>query len=338
MSNNINAEGIEYTGKGCVVPKDVTIVRFHPSVAEVEEEAFSSCKQLREVVFNERLQKVGMSAFYECTSLSSIELPSTVTEVESGAFNFCNNLSEVVFNEGLQKIGWYAFCECSSLSSIKLPSTVTEIGNCAFGGCSNLSKVILNEGLQKIGEYAFQDCTSLSSITLPSTVSAVGFSAFAHCNNLREVIMHGVPRKIGMNAFQYCTSLEWFTFPTISTRLDTLIQTGHWEEIENEVDEVRGVVEVSGGECFVSTQTMGGGRNWNQVRESLDKIVRLISYYELKEGTSILELALWKFKLDQVDKANPIPRKKCRLDVPGPVKDIILQYLPHECLSPVSDT
>ena len=41
----------------------------------------------------------------------------------------------------------------------------------------------------------------------------------------------------------------------------------------------------------------------------------------------MFELALWKFKLDQVDEANPIPRKKCRMDVPGPVKDIILQYL-----------
>ena len=61
----------------------------------------------------------------------------------------------------------------------------------------------------------------------------------------------------------------------------------------------------------------------------------MISYYELKEATSTFELALWKFKLDQVDEANPIPRKKCRMDVPGPVKDIILQYLPHECLWPV---
>ena len=143
-----------------------------------------------------------------------------------------------------------------------------------------------------------------------------------------------------IDAFQECTSLpsiERFTFPTISTRLDTLIRTGHWEHIENEVNEVRGVVEWSNGELFVSAQAMGGGRNWNRVRESIAKISRLISCYELKEATSILELALWKFKLDQVDKANPIPRKKCRMDVPGPVKDIILQYLPYECLLPVSD-
>ena len=222
----------EYTGKGCVVPKNVTSVRFHPSVIEVENRAFQYCTLLRGVVFNVGLKKIGSLAFWKCTSLSSITLPSTVTEICSYAFDLCRNL--------------------------------------------------------------------------------------------REVIFHGVPRKIG--GMHHHTSLERFTFPSISTRLDNLIQTAHWEAIENEVNEVRGVVERSNDELFVSAQTMRG-RNWNRVRESLDKIIGLISYYEIKEGTSILELALWKFKLDQVDQANPIPRKKCRMDVPGPVKDIVLQYL-----------
>ena len=47
----------EYTGDGCSVPKDVTSVRF-----------------------NEGLQKIGDNAFYLCTSLRSIKLPSTITE------------------------------------------------------------------------------------------------------------------------------------------------------------------------------------------------------------------------------------------------------------------
>ena len=288
--NNVSDEVVfEYTGEGCVVPKDVTTILFHPSV----------------------------------------------TEIGSGAFYGCNKLREVMFNDGMQKIGTSAFWFCTSLSSITLPSTVAEVGNCAFYYCSNLRGVLLNEGLQKIGWNAFFECTSLPTITLPSTVTEIDTYAFKNCNNLKEVIFHCVPRKIGKNAFRTCTLLERFIFPTISSRLNTLIQTGHWEEIENEVNEVSGVVERS--EMFVSSQAMGGGRNWNAVRRDLDKIIRLISYYELKEGTSIFELALWKFKLDQVDKANPIPRKKCRMDVPGPVKDIILQYLLYECHRPVPD-
>ena len=365
----------EYTGEGCAVPKNVTIVRFHPSVTEVEDEAFYCCRSLcevvlndglqkirigafwnctslssitlpytiteigqyafrgcnnlREVALNEGLQKIGWNAFYDCTSLSSITLPSTVTEIGSGAFYNCKQLIEVVFNEGLQKIGASAFCNCTSLSSMTLPSAVTEIGGSTFSGCKHLNEVVLNDGLQKIGNGAFSRCTLLSSIKLPSTVNDIGSDAFYSCSNLREVIWHGVPMVIGKDVF-YNTSLKRFAFPTISSRLDTLIQTGHWEEIENEVNEVRGVVQRSGGELFVlvtQSMRMRLGNNWNVVRKDLDKIVRLISYYELKEATSIFELALWKFKLGQVDKANPIPRKKCRMDAPGPVKDIILQYL-----------
>ena len=270
--NDVSAEVVfEYTGKGCCsVPRNVTIVRFHPSVAEVEEEAFMNCKQLRVVIFNDGLKKIGTCAFWYCTSLSSITLPSTVTEIGSNAFHYCNNLREVIFKEGLQEIRFGAFRYCKSLESVTLPSTVAEVNDRAFADCNSLREVVFHGVPREIGQDAFRTC-------------------------------HGVSRDIGQDAFRYCTSLEKFTFPTISTRLDTLIQTGHWEEIENEVDEVRGVVIRSGGNLFASTQTMGGGINLSAVRKDIDKISRLISYYELKEATSLVELALWKFKLDQVD-------------------------------------
>ena len=352
MSNNsdVSDEVFEYTGEGCVVPKDVTIVRFHPSVTYVKGETLHGCKQLRKVILNDGLQKIGWSTFSYCTSLLSITFPSTVTEVGSYAFCNCVNLSEVLFNEGLQKIREDTFRDCTSLSSITIPSNVTEIRTMAFCSCVNLREVQLNEGLQKIWVSAFRNCKLLSSIKLPSTITEIGSCAFADCdslrevvlneglqkigmqafhdcNNLREVVFRGVPREIGYAIFSNCASLERVIFPTIATRLDTLIQTGHWDEIENEVNGVRGLVEMSGGDLFVSAQAMDGSRNWNRVRDDLDKIVRLISCYEIKEGTSMFELALWKFKLDQVDKSNPIPRKKCRMDAPGPVKDVILQYL-----------
>ena len=72
-NNDADAEVFEYT-EGCVVPKDVTIVRFHPSVAEVENHVFCNCNKLREVIFNEGLQKIGDKAFCYCTSLSRITI------------------------------------------------------------------------------------------------------------------------------------------------------------------------------------------------------------------------------------------------------------------------
>ena len=70
---------------------------------------------------------------------------------------------------------------------------------------------------------------------------------------------------------------------------------------------------------------------WDDIRRDLGKITRLVLYYELKEATSTFELALWKFNLDQVDATNTTYRTDYRIDVPGPVKDTILQYLDHTC-------
>jgi len=77
------------------------------------------------------------------------------------------------------------------------------------------------------------------------------------------------------------------------------------------MDEIRGVVErSSGGELFVSTQTMGGSRNWNRVRRDIEKIVRLVVFYESQ--LPILDIAF---------------TDACDIGVPGPVKDKVLQYL-----------
>ena len=92
------------------------------------------------------------------------------------------------------------------------------------------------------------------------------------------------------------------------------------------MNEIRGVVQWESDKLFVSRATH---INWNDVRRDLGKITRLVSYYELKDATAIFELALWKSKLDQADAARRTNRAAYRIDVPGPVKDTMLQYLDH---------
>ena len=147
---------------GMEVPKNVTDVIFDSTdifdsaVTEVSENAFRGCSNLKEVVLNEGLQKIGWAAFLRCILLTSIKLPSTVTEVGAYAFADCIDLEVVVLNHGLSNIGTYAFMRCQSLTIIKLPSTVTEVGEGAFGGCNNLKEVVFNEGLKIMRERPFK--------------------------------------------------------------------------------------------------------------------------------------------------------------------------------------
>lgn len=69
--------------------------------------------------------------------------------------------------------------------------------------------------------------------------------------------------------------------------------------------------------------------SWEAVRQNLDRIINVITYYEEKEATSLFELALWKLKidlLDNSDKDDAECRKDCRTQM-GPVMDTFLQYL-----------
>jgi len=371
MSNEVV---FEYTGieEKSDIPKDVTIVRFHSNVTEVGDGMFKDCN-VKKVVLNEGLKKIGDESFYYCKSLESINFPSTLVEINDYAFRECDNLRGVRLNDGLTKIGGKSFQGCYQLEHINLPSTVTEIGDYAFydcsglkdvmlnGGlqrlgslafahcrslecitiphtvteisdrtffnCTNLREVVLNEGLKKIEDSeAFYHCSSLECITFPSTLTKIGSLAFNHCSRLREVGLHEGIENIGYAAFNNYTSLERIVFPNLSNRLDTIIQAGKYANVENKIDEVRVIVDRRASEMFLSAVALAQGSTWGTVKEILCRIDQLLTYYEVREATTLFELAMWKSKIDQAEE-NLINRDAHRIDIPGPVRDTILQYL-----------
>jgi len=318
------------------VPEDVVNVRLHSSVTTVTNNAFHLCKDLKKVLLNEGLVKIGSRAFEQCTSLESITLPSTVTDIGNYAFSGCRKLKNIlVCSEGLEKIGMSSFAGCTSLQSITLPSTVTEIGPSAFSLCGNLKEVVLNEGLEKIEDGAFVRCKKLETIRLPSSLALIGNAVFKGCCRLREVVcMESLPN-VEYNAFQGCSALERITFPNLSSRLEDIIQAGQ-VDIQNKIriqqNMNRGDIEWRrGGTISIPNlalvEVMRRRDIGKELKQRIDQIVNWIKYYEMKEATTIFELALWKVKIDQVGDDMLMTRDECRLEVPGPVKDAIMQYL-----------
>ena len=99
---------------------------------------------------------IGGSAFYGCSSLTSIEIPNSVTSIENSAFYGCSSLTNVTIGNSVTTIGNNAFANCSSLTSITIPNSVTSIENYAFSGCDSLTSIrLLGETPPTVGSNDF---------------------------------------------------------------------------------------------------------------------------------------------------------------------------------------
>lgn len=76
------------------VPSDAVDVVFSDSVTSLPEDVCSGNTVLTSVTMN-NVTSIGDRAFKECTSLISVDIPSSVTEIGDEAFYYCNNLETV---------------------------------------------------------------------------------------------------------------------------------------------------------------------------------------------------------------------------------------------------
>ena len=162
---------------------------------------------------------IGAYAFYGCSSLTSLTLPSNVTKIGESAFEGCSGLTSLTLPSNVTKIGESAFEGCSGLTSLTLPSSVTSIGSSAFHGCSGLTSLTLPSSVTSIGWSAFSGCSGLTSLTLPSSVTSIGWSAFSGCSGLTSLTLPSSVTEIGAYAFYGCSSLASLTLPSSVTEI-----------------------------------------------------------------------------------------------------------------------
>ena len=174
-------------------------------VGQVEAYSFYNCTNLKNATFFcNSLTRVNDSGFYNCISLSNIDL-SNVTYIGNNAFLDCTSLESANLSRA-ESIGVSAFQNCKLLESVNL-SNATYLGGSAFDNCTSLRSVSLNSSLNSIYSYTFYDCTSLKSINL-SNITSIGNYAFGRCTSLESADLSNVSYSIGDGAFEYCTSLR----------------------------------------------------------------------------------------------------------------------------------
>ena len=145
--------------------------------------------------------RIGDSAFFDCTSLTSVIIPKSVTSIGSLAFLGCIRLTNVTIPDGVTSIGDAAFAGSSTSINVSRENK----NYCSVdGGLYNKQKTTIlhpgkiqngtfriPDGLTSIGDYAFDGYRSLTNVTIPDSVTNICYGAFLDCIKLTDVYYAG---------------------------------------------------------------------------------------------------------------------------------------------------
>ena len=200
-------------------------------VTSIGDSAFFDCTSLTSVTIPDSVTSIGEYAFYDCTSLTSVTIPDSVTSIGDGAFSYCESLTSVTIPDSVTSIGWHAFDGCTSLTGIWVAEGNSHYASDASGVLFNKDKTTLVQcpgafaaytipnSVTSIGADAFSYCRSLTSVTIPDSVTSIGESSFYKCTSLTSVTIPDSVTSIGYKAFGSCESLTSVTIPDSVTSI-----------------------------------------------------------------------------------------------------------------------
>lgn len=205
VNSNNNTNETNISGK-VEIPETVIYDNTEYSVTSIGNRAFYGCSGLSEVTIPTSVTSIGGDAFFNCIGLTSMTIPNSVTSIGKNAFQNCSGLTSLTISSSLTSINDCTFSGCSGLTSVSIPGSVTSIEWAAFSDCINLAEVTIPNSVSSIGQIAFRDCTSLTSVTIPTSVTSIGESAFTR-SGLTSVTIPGSVTSMGRYAFSACVSL-----------------------------------------------------------------------------------------------------------------------------------
>ena len=152
-----------------MIPKNVTDTTC--------EEALTGATFLKEIIFEEGIEKIPSKIAYNVASLEQVNIPESAVEIKSYAFYGTTNLAKIDLPSSLEKIQDFAF-QSSGLESIVIPKNTSLVGRSAFSENKQLQLVEFEQSddyiQTSIKDYAFYNCGRLKKIVMSENVAEIG--------------------------------------------------------------------------------------------------------------------------------------------------------------------
>lgn len=121
---------------------------------------------------------IGDSAFFGCTSLTSVIIPNSVANIGYSVFDGCTSLAEITIPSSVTSIGGNAFVNTPWLAARQEENPLVIVNGILLDGttCTEEEIVIPND-VTSICGFAFWE-NHMTSVVIPDSVTSIGSYAF----------------------------------------------------------------------------------------------------------------------------------------------------------------
>ena len=202
-----------------------TIISIKDGTVGIAERAFFGCSRMISVIIPSSVKSIGEYAFAHCNNLTFIEM--SVDSIGEGWFSGCSGLTTIELSNSVNSIGYNAFGKCSGLTSVTIPNSVTFIAPAAFEGCIALNSIRVESDNPQYDSR--NDCNAIietssntliagcKNTTFPSSVTSIGDCAFSGHTEITTISIPNNVTSIGIRAFSLCSGLTSIDIPNSVT-------------------------------------------------------------------------------------------------------------------------